>query len=152
VVAKRLKRSEAGDRHGRRFFERDIRRLVGELFRARECELRPRVAGGPEDVVPWPKVRDGIPDCFDSPRDIATYCGALRPAQPTSEAGRKEPGDAVPLDRIDRGGVHPEEHLVVFDVRPFDVPQFEEVRPAIPNVHDGFHLAALSYLHCKPTA
>jgi hypothetical protein len=35
--------------------------------------------------------------------------------------------------------VNPEEHLVVSDRWPFDVPQFEEMRPAIPNMHDGFH-------------
>jgi hypothetical protein len=34
-----------------------------------------------------------------------------------------------------------EEQLIVCDLGSFDVPQLEEIRPPVPNMDDGFHLA-----------
>ena len=84
------------------------------------------------------RVGDGAPTA--STRPARSRPGRRpRPAHLPPHAREEGPGDAIPLDGVDRGCVHADEHLVVLDRRSLDVPELEHVGPAVPLCDDRLH-------------
>jgi len=74
-------------------------------------------------------------------REIARQDGrSPRPTQPGDEAHEvRKPAHEVPVGRIERSRAHPHQHLIVTDRRLVDLLQLENVRRAVPLVHDRLH-------------
>jgi hypothetical protein len=109
--------------------------LVGEpgRFRHESILSSARVLGQrpitkPEYFVTGTKLRDILADGLDPPGDIDSEDTALRPEEAAPQAqGIGEASQVVPVEGVERGRVHAEQHLVgrrhglvdVFDVQDF---------------------------------
>jgi hypothetical protein len=109
-------------------------RLAG--FRASASSEDGRVLGeGPtepaapaEDLVTGPERGHAGADGLDRPRHVGPSDGVLRLAQPVDRAGDvRQAAHDRPVGRVHAGRMHANQHLVVSDLGPVDVPEFEDI-------------------------
>ena len=139
LVAQGLECRDARHGHRRGLLERQVRRLPGEPVLAGERVLGPGRARDAEHLVARLQALDLPADGLDGSRQVGADGLILRPAHAVSDAREVRPADAVPLDRVDGRGVHAHEHLAVSDRRLVDVPQLEDIGPAVAFVEDRLH-------------
>ena len=153
LACERLCRSEGREREqravgdGRRLLEPQVRRLQGDHAALRYDDvLRVRATRNAEYLVADTERLHGRPDVLDLPRELGAVARPPRPAN-----AREDPGEAVlgaaHAHRVaarHRGGVDPDEHLVVLRHGSLDVRDAEHVRRSVAVVDDSSHAGTSS--------
>ena len=128
VVAEPLQRRERRDRHGGRLLEREVRRLGRYPPVHRANDLGKRAGVRAEDLVTGPEALDVLADGLDDPREVVSDQARLRPPKAGHDARRRRcPGQAVPVELVQRGGANAHEDPVVRQLRHLDLLELERV-------------------------
>ena len=141
-VADRPQRGCPRHRDRGRLLEGEAQRLGHHLVRLGARVLGERALEEAEHLVAGPQPAHVRADRLHPSGRVDPGHPGLRPGQPhSSHQPRDERVTAhdVPVVRVERGGVHPNQHIVGPDLRQVDVHQLQHVRRTEPLLHDRLH-------------
>jgi hypothetical protein len=145
VVGQCLEGGRARDRHHRGLLEREAHRLLSKFVRPGHGILGERPAAHPVHLVPDCELSHPGPDGGYVARQISP--GHPVPRSPEAEAGDPHQvglaGHQVPRAAVEASRVHPNQNLLVADVRASDALVSQDINCAVAVLHDGLHLAGL---------
>ncbi len=129
MVAKALQRRGRRDAHRRGLREGQLLRLPHEATLERRRPLGERATAKAEDLVARPESGHVLPDRLDDAGEVRAADGIVLLAHQLRDDREEEPAvDRVPVQRVDRGRAHPDEHAVVVDRGLLDLSQVQCVR------------------------
>jgi hypothetical protein len=141
LVAQSLEGGRARRGNGRCLREAEARRLAREPVRSRACVLSEGAAASPEHLFPRLEAGHLLANRLDSPRHVVTGNGVLGRAHTDARDPEqiRQSRHLVPDALIDPGRLCPNKHMVIPNHRPVDLPEFQDVRRAVPVLDDCLH-------------
>src|SRR5205807_9945049 len=93
-----------------------------------------------ENIIAGAQTLDAVANSFDASSDIHAAYPDLRLADSHRHAREvRRTAHVVPVKWVHAGGVHPNEHSAVLDVRFFDLLQAQHLRRAVLVLENGLH-------------
>ena len=135
-----------------RLLEGQGRRLGHHQVRRGARVLRERAPAETEHLVADPQPAHVRAGRLHHARRVDPGHPGLRPGQPHAHQPRdaRVPAQDVPVGRVERGGVHPNQHLIGPDLGPADVRQLQDLGRAEPVLDDRLHRVPPLRRHAAP--